>query len=267
MTDHDQHLRDLFRDAARGAPAYDASKLVTPMAHDTGQSTRPPRVPPQPRRRRLLKAAAVAGLAVVGTTLWVVARGHDGSDAASCAAELNFAGRTYVADGALLNLPRSGKRLGEASRPGCSEGGGSSPSATVAVNAVPGTDPTKALLGDNEVWIAKGLTPAPPSIAAFNRQLPCSATQPATLGGTLAGYEGPDLSTQGPASYTLVVQADWGTAVRLRDYSWATIRLRVTPETTGSTDARFIRRALVEEGRVAALVVCTEHRFTAATLR
>lgn len=263
MNDASAALKELFRDAAQGAPGYDASKLE--QALERASAPRAARlVPPRRDRRVWLGAAAAVVVGVVGVTWWGVARDGGGSGSTTCAAQLRFEGRAYVADGALRHLPRAGERLGTGVEPGCHDGeGGGSPDERVAVYRIPGLHVAQAVLARDMVWVRSDLGALPDEVVPMNRPLPCRS---ATLSGQAVGYHG-DVGDDARPPYALDVEADQGEGLPLDRYAWVSLRLHVTDETTGRTDPAFVKSALATGSRITATVTCVRHRWLALSLR
>ncbi len=264
MSENDENVRHLLRAAVAQAPAYDAGRLERALV-----ATVPPRPTTERRRRALpwLAAAVVLAIGVGSVGWWAASRDDRGQSQASCASLLDFAGRGYVADGALLNLPRAGGRLGVGTRPGCDDGGGTVSAEKVAVDRIPGVDPGTAVLTDGVVWVSDDLTHPPASVVAMNTRVVCRPSGGSTLGGEVIGYHGPVITSAISPPYALDVVVDRGDAVRLDRYAEVTVRLRVTDRTSGATDADALRRSLSEQSRVTATVQCRGDRFEALDLR
>jgi hypothetical protein len=265
VPEFDETVRDLLAKAAAAAPAYDERKLDS-AAGDVSEGAR--RGVLTPRRPRVwFGAAAAVVVAAAGVTWWTAAQHDGGPGSASCASRLDFAGRTYVGDGALLNLPRAGDRLGVGSQPGCDDGGGQVPAETQAVYRIPGIDPATAVLTDDTVWVGSELGRLLDPIVAMNTRLPCEAPAVGTLSGRVIGYHGPAITSETSPPYTLDLAVDRGDALRLDGYAVARVRLLVTDQASGAVDAASVRQALSRQSRVTATVRCTQGRFVALTVR
>jgi hypothetical protein len=263
VNDADAALQELFRDAAQGAPGYDERKLEQ-RREGVSAPRAAPLVPPRRDRRVWLGAAAALVVGVVGATWWGVAHDGDGAGSATCASELRFDGRAYVADGALRHLPRAGERLGTGVEPGCRDGeGDGSPDERVAVYRLPGLPVAQAVLAQDMVWVRSGLGALPDKVVRMNRPLPCRST---TLRGQAVGYHG-DVGEDARPPYALDIEADQGEGLPLEKFARVSLRLHVTDETTGRTDPAFVKSALATGSRITATVTCVRHRWLALSLR
>ena len=260
-TDFENDLRRHLQGAAEDAPRF------------TGLRADPPRVTAGPDRSRRRLAPVLVGVAAAVVLAGVVVVSVVGRDSgrdsepgseAACAAVVDYDGLRYVAAGEVLRSPRPGPVLGEGTVPGCRDGNGAVASRTVEARAVPGVPAGVAVITDDGVFVAEGVTSWPRPLDDLRRPLACDGAV-TSVTGTWISMDGPMPSSDGRLDppYVAVVVADEGAGLPLDRYLSVTLSVRVTDRTTGATDAALVRRGLQGGEAVTFVVGCDGEAYVA----
>lgn len=190
---------------------------------------------------------------------------------ASCAAILEFQGRSYAGFGELLRTPKPGRELDEGVLPGCDDQANepAEPNEPVVVLEFPGVDVADAVLTEDGVWVAESAASLPRRVAASNQPVRCVGDGPRTVAGSWdavsAGSPSEDDELSPP--YVAVIRADEGPRLPLREWRSVTLNVLVTAETAGADAAGLADSALRGSDRVELDVHCEGRRFVADSIR
>jgi hypothetical protein len=189
--------------------------------------------------------------------LWValMLTGCAGSaSSGSCAATLDFDGRTYSGYGDVKTLPPKSQTLGRGTIPRCDDDPDVPPE-TVRVRALAGSDPAVAVVvGEEDIYIADDLEQFPDRIQAYFDQVECSTDGPFRVKGQWTAISprprasesrpleaaSPYIKRKPPYHITVLVQdgANGGDKYR-RSY----VDIKVTPATTSTLDGEDMKVA------------------------
>lgn len=205
--------------------------------------------------------------------LWVAVllagcAGAVSSGSGSCAATLDFDGRTYSGYGDVKTLPPKSQTLGRGTIPRCDDDDSSQ---TVRVRALAGFDPAVAVVvGEEDIYIADDLEQFPERINAYFDQVECSTSGPFRVEGQWMAISprprpsesrpleapSPYIKRKPPYHITVLVQdgANGGDKYR-RSY----VDIKVTPATTSTLDGEDMKVA----GTVIAHLHCDGTDFVA----
>lgn len=254
MTDFETRLRADLADAAEQAPEFSG------LGHTVRAARR--------RRSRWvagIPAAAAAVLIGVAGVAWLAVdrspgRTGTGAGEASCAALLEFEGRTYVGHGEPLRRPRPGRLLGTGTA-GC---GG----ADLEVRALPGVDPTVAVLTDEGLYVSGAVRSLPARVAELDRPVRCTGSGTSSVTGDWVSMEGPMPARDNELTppYVAVLKVGRGDWLPRDRWETVTIRVRVTAGTSGGTDPSLAEYALRGSEPVTATVHCDGGDWVADSL-
>ena len=117
------------------------------------------------------------------------------SGSASCAATLDFDGRTYSGYGDVRVVPPESQTLGEGTMPLCDDDYEDVSRETVRVRALAGSDPAEAVVvGQEEIFIADDLEQFPERIRVYFDQVECSTDGPFSIEGQWTAVVSPRAS-------------------------------------------------------------------------
>jgi hypothetical protein len=218
------------------------------------------------RRRHpaVLLAAALAVLVAGAGALWAVQRPDPA--VTSCAAVLVADGRTYVAWGDLVSVPRAERAVGTGIVPACSDTSRASdgaPARTLQLYQVLDVDASQAVLAEGQVWIADN-SEVPASLRALTAPVPCRVRGSATVTGTINGIDPQAVPTAPPFGLTLV--ADSGAGLPWQSFASLALDVAVTSETSLRDGQDTVGTALSTGQRVRAVVTCDGAKFRAQEL-
>lgn len=209
----------------------------------------------------LVALAVVVGVVAAAAPAWLGGDDEPGQEA-SCPARLRLGEVTYQGHGELLRVPRPGQVLGAAVLPGC----GDVQEGAVQASAIPGVDPSTAVLANGGLWLADNLGSVPEDVQLLTEPVGCS--RPGTVRGDWVAVRGPAPDRDGElvAPYVAHVQADEGDGLPLEEWASVRIAVHVTADTAGGTDAALVRDSLRGDAPVRAVVTCDGDRFVAEAL-
>ncbi len=241
MTDFETRLRTDLADAAEHAPEFTGLDR-------TARARRR-----RSRRVAAIPAAAAAALIVVASAVWLAADRppeRAGTGDASCAALLEFQGRSYVGHGEPLRRPRPGRLLGTG-KAGCA-------GADLEVRALSGVDPTVAVMTDEGLFVSGSLRSLPPRVTELDLPVPCTESGTSSVTGDWESVEGPMPARDNALTppYVAVLKAQRGSWLPLDRWEAVTIRVHVTAGTSGGTDPSLAEQALRGAEPVTATVHC-----------
>lgn len=276
-----REVEDQLRDALRAE-----AETVTDVApfgggtagEPAGRSRRSqlaPKPAARPARWRMLAAAATA-VVVGGVAVATVVRGDDetglgpGGDAA-CADEVTFGGATYVPIGEVTRVPVAGKSLGPGTRASCNDGNGAVAETTVAVWAIPGVEPSSAVVLDGGIVYERADRSAAARESALKKytgQVRCNSAGPTTATGVVTETTAtpPTGGLAVGVPYELTIEATGGDVVDPTEYSRVLLSVRVTDETINGRDWSLVSSILQKAVPVSMTLRCAGTQFVVLSL-
>lgn len=265
----ESELRAGLADAAQDAPPFNWDAAVALATTRATSATAPDRgLQPdhrrQPARRGRWLAVAAAGALVTaaGVGLAIASR-QDGTQTASCSAEVVFGGSSYAPMGDLRVVPLPGPSVGTASRPACDDGNGATAATDVDASRLTGVDPATAFLGDGTVWVRVGAQ-APDALRALLAEPAC--TTAGTVTGRLEGVESGSGSGLTPPLMA-TVRVTSGPGALTAGYAAVVLDVRLTSDTRGVQDHAMLRTALDRGTPVELDLTCQGAAFVAGAVR
>ncbi len=224
------------------------------------------------RRSRRTDAIVLAGTALLSACTSGSAsltgpdeggRGSVASGEASCAAVVEYDGRTYLAYGDLVREPETTGRVGRGSVPACDEGEAAT-GYGVEVTELVDVPMHRAVLVDGSVYLREGQR-LPKAARSWFVPPPCTTDGRFELRGDWISAEGPhrprfDGDLRPP--YRLGVRVSEGP----REYVGTTIEIRATKRTDPALGPEDVKSSLWEGGGLVAHVECDDRTFVAVAL-
>ncbi len=191
---------------------------------------------------------------------------QDGNGAASCAAEIEYDGRTYLGHGELKREPATTGRVERGTRPGCDDGGGASGEERVQVAELADVPMARAVLVNGSFYVARD-EPFPEQARPWFRAPRCDSEAPFELTGDWVSVQGPRR-----ARFDGDLRTPYRAGVRVTDgpdsYLRTMIEVHATDETDPLLGPRDVKTALWRAGgQLIAEIECDGGRFRATSLR